>query len=95
MTLKPHTKNENLLPKTNKNFMSIYRLPTLCFEIFKMINDLNPSFLKDILQLRINGRPFRTQNANNITVETRKKVTFGTNSISSIDPKIWIVYLLT
>ena len=69
--------------------MSIYRLRSLCIEVFKTITDLNPSFMKDIFQLRINGRPVRTQNINNLTVETRQTVTFGTNSISCLGPKIW------
>ena len=45
--------------------------------------------MRDIFQLRINGRPVRTQNINNLTVETRQTVTFGTNSISYLGPKIW------
>ena len=68
--------------------MSIYRLRSLCIEVFKTINDLNPFFMKDIFQLRINGRPVRTQNINNLTVETRQTVTFGTNGISYLGPKI-------
>ena len=40
--------------------------------------------MKDIFQLRINGRPVRTQNINNLTVETRQTVTFGTNSTNLI-----------
>ena len=47
--------------------------------------------MKDIFQLRINGRPVRTQNTNNLTIETRQTVTFGTNGISSLGPKIWNV----
>ena len=81
------TSYDNLLSKTNKNCMSIYRLRSLCIEVFKTINELNPSFMKDIFQLRINGRPVRTQNINNLTVETRQTVTFGTNSISYLGPK--------
>ena len=65
------------------------RLRSLCIEVFKTINDLNPSFMKDIFQLRISGRPVRMQHRNNLTVKTRKTVTFGTNSISSLGPKIW------
>ena len=45
--------------------------------------------MKDIFQLRISGRPVRMQHRNNLTVKTRKTVTFGTNSISSLGPKIW------
>ena len=80
---------ETLLSKTDKNFMSINRVRTLCIEIFKTINNLNPPFMKDIFQLRITDRPVRAQNTNNLKVETRKTVAFGTNSISSLGPKIW------
>ena len=45
--------------------------------------------MKHIFQLKINGRPVRIQNTNNLTVETGQTVTFGTNSISSLGPKIW------
>ena len=74
------TSYQNLVHKTNKNFMSIYGLRSLCVKAFKIVNDLNPSFIKDIFQLRIKGH-VRTQNANNFTVETRKIFTFGTNNI--------------
>ena len=65
-----------------KQLLSIYRLRSLCIEVFKTINNLNPSLMKYIFQRKINGRPVRTQNTNNLTVETRQTVTFGTNSIS-------------
>ena len=45
--------------------------------------------MKDIFQLRLTDRPVRAQNTNNLKVETRKTVAFGTNSISSLGPKIW------
>ena len=45
--------------------------------------------MKDIFQLRLTNRPVRAQNTNNLKVETRKTVAFGTNSISSLGPKIW------
>ena len=80
---------ETLLSKTDKNFMSINRVRTLCIEIFKTINNLNPPFMKDIFQLRLTDRPVRAQNTNNLKVETRKTVAFGTNSISSLGSKIW------
>ena len=67
---------ETLLSKTDKNFMSINRVRTLCIEIFKTINNLNPPFMKDIFQLRLTDRPVRAQNTNNLKVETRKNCCF-------------------
>ena len=80
---------ETLLSKTDKKFMSINRVRTLCIEISKTIKNLNSPFMKDIFQLRQTDRPVRAQNTNNLKVETRKTVAFGTNSISSLGPKIW------
>ena len=39
--------------------MSLYRLKSLCIEIFKTINNLNPIYMKDIFQLAISDRPVR------------------------------------
>ena len=39
---------EQLLNKTGRNSMSINRLRTLCVEIYKALNELNLSFMKNI-----------------------------------------------
>ena len=40
---------ETLLNKTGKSQMIVYRLRSLCIEIFKTLHGLNPSFMKNIL----------------------------------------------
>ena len=47
---------EDLLSKGGKSKMNVRRLRTLCVEIYKTLNDLNPSFMNDIFKLKINGR---------------------------------------
>ena len=38
--------------------MNVRRLRTLCVEIYKTLNDLNPSFMNDIFKLKINAERF-------------------------------------
>ena len=47
---------EHLLSKGRKSKMSVRRLRTLRAEIYKTLNDLNPSFMNDIVKLKINRR---------------------------------------
>ena len=47
---------EDLLSKGGKSKINVRRLRTLCVEIYKTLNDLNPSFMNDIFKLKINGR---------------------------------------
>ena len=39
--------------------MNVRRLRTLCVEIYKTINDLNPVSMNNIFRLKINGREVR------------------------------------
>ena len=49
---------EDLLSKGGKPTMNVRSLKTLCVEIYKTLNDLNPSFTNNIFRLKINGRQF-------------------------------------
>ena len=57
----------------------------MTLEIFKTINDLNPSFMKSIFSAKLNARV----RLNDILVKTRKSVTFGDKSLAALGPKIW------
>ena len=57
---------QKLLSKANKNPMSGNRLMSLCTEIFKTINNLNPPYMENIFQLQSNDRPVRAQNMRNL-----------------------------
>ena len=65
--------------------MEIKRLRNLALEIFKTINDLNPSFMKSIFSAKLNARV----RPNDILVKTRKSAAFGDKSLASLRPKIW------
>ena len=45
--------------------------------------------MKDIFRIKESKRPVRSNNANNLEVKLTKTVTFGTNSLSSLGPKVW------
>ena len=84
---------EDLLTETNKSPMNIKRLRSLCIEIYKTINDLNPSFMKNIFRIKESNRLVRSNNANNLELKITKTITFGTNSLSSLGPKSYYVIL--
>ena len=69
--------------------MNIHRLKILCTEIYKTLQNLNPVYMKDIFQLRSNDRLARSQNIYNLEVPAVNSARFGTNSLSSLGPKIW------
>ena len=76
---------QTLLNRSQKPSMEIKRLRNLALEIFKTINDLNPSFMKSMFLAKLNARV----RPNDILVKTRKSATFGDKSLATLGPKIW------
>ena len=52
---------EQLLNKAGRNSISINRLRTLHVEIYKTLNELNPSFMKNIFTVKETDRLTRAQ----------------------------------
>ena len=50
--------SEEILKKSGKFSMELNTLRYLCIEIYKTINNINPSFMKQIFQLRETNRTF-------------------------------------
>ena len=48
---------EELFKKSGKSTVNVSNHGSLCIEIFKTLNDFNPSVIKDIFQLRMTNRP--------------------------------------
>ena len=65
----------------------VSRLRSLSVEIFKTLDDLNPSFMEDIFQIRTSN--YSPRNANDLTHYRQNQVTFGTNSLTFVGPQIW------
>lgn len=80
---------EELLLKSGRNFMSVYRLKTLCTEIYKSLHSLNPSYIHDIFDFQQSERSVRSQNVNNLKVPRINTRSFGTKSLTSLGPNIW------
>ena len=60
-----------------------------CIEIFKTLNNLNPSFMKEIFELRLSSRPVIEQYKLNFNIPKKRQVTFRTKSLEILDAKIW------
>ena len=80
---------EELLDKANSSTMNVKRLRFLCVEIYKTINDLYPSFMKQIFELRETNRNVREKYRLNLNIPNYNQVTFGKKSLRIFGPKIW------
>ena len=80
---------EELLEKANSSTMNVKRLRFLCVEIYKTINNLNPSFMKQIFELRETNRNVREKYRLNLNIPNYNQVTFGEKSLRIFGPKIW------
>ena len=69
--------------------MNVRRLRTLCVEICKTLNDLNPSFMNDNFKLKINRREFRDKYKLNLDILKWNQRTFNYKSLKVLGPEIW------
>ena len=53
--------------------------------IFKSLNDINPSLMKNSFNKRSNT----TEEKNDLIIHTRNSVTFASNSLRFLGPHIW------
>ena len=80
---------ESLLKFAGKSTMNGTRLRSLCIEIFKTLNNINPVFMNEIFELRKTKRAVRNQHKLNLEVPIINQVTFGAKSLRYLGPKIW------
>ena len=76
-----NTSYEDLLLKSG--FSSI------CVEHFKTLNNLNPSFMKEIFSLRQTDRPVREKYKLNLHIPSYSQVAFGHKALTFFGPKTW------
>ena len=79
--------NDLLLNEITAITMHVHRLRAISIEISKTLNDLNPSFMKDIFQVRSSN--YSSRNPNNLAHYRPNQVTFGTHSLKFLGPHIW------
>ena len=71
--------------ETGNSAMEIKRLRTHAFEIFKTLNSLNPTFMKDIF----NFSPYRTHRKHDIFPHSRDTSNYGGRSLRALGPQTW------
>ena len=76
---------EHLLTLANKPTIEVRKLRFLAIEIFKTINSLNPSFMKEIFTLNT----IRDASRNLLMVKAQSTKQYGTDTLRSLGPKIW------
>ena len=65
--------------------MEIKRLGTLSLEIFKILNNLNPNFMKDMF----NFSPYSTPRNDDIFVHSRNTSNYGDRGHRALGPHTW------
>ena len=69
--------SEEILKKSEKVCMDVNRLRYLCIEIYENINNINPSFIKQIFQIRETNRTVRNKYKLNFNVPKANQVSYG------------------
>ena len=72
---------EELLRKAGKETMKVNRLKSLCIEIYKSVNNINPTYMNEIFKLRKTSRTVRSNYKLNLDVPTINQVSFGSKSL--------------
>ena len=74
---------EHLLARADKPIIQLKKLRFLAIEIFKTINNLNPTFMKEIFTLNTS----RDVSRNKLIVKTQISKGYGTDTLRSLGPK--------
>ena len=72
---------ESILKLAGKSTMNVTRLRSLCIEIFKTLNNINPAFINEIFELRKTKRAVRNQCKLNLEVPIINQVTSGAKNL--------------
>ena len=84
--------HESILKLAGKSTINVNRHRSLCIESFKTLNNINPTFMNEIFELRKTNRAVQNQYKLNLEVPIINQVTFGAKSIKYLGPKIWNSY---
>ena len=75
----------NSIKKNGTTTIEIKRVRTLATEIFKTINNINPSYMKNIFTPKTNAKI----QPHDIIVRHHNTATYGDKSLTALGPKIW------
>ena len=79
---------EDLLKKSGNPNMDLRRTRSLCIEIYKINNTLNPEFMKNLFKVRQTNRAKREQYKLNLKIPKSNQVSFGTKSHRIQGPRV-------
>ena len=69
--------------------MNVSSSRSLCIKIFKTLDDINPSFVKDSFKLRMTNRQTREEYKLNLEIPKSNQIRFGTKSLRYLSRKVW------
>ena len=75
--------------KAKKPTMTVQRLRYLCAEIYRTVNGLNPSYMKNVFKKSNTLRSKRMQHQNNLSVPQPNYYKFDTKRLASFGPNVW------
>ena len=79
----------DLLKKSGKSTVNVSNYRSWCIEVFKTLNDINPTFIKKIFKLRMTNCPIRENYNLNLEIPKSNQVRSGTKSLRYLGPKVW------
>ena len=77
------------LLKAKKETIKINRLRSLCIEIYKSINNINPTYMNETFKLGKTSRVVRRNYRFNLDVPAINRVSFSDKSLRCYRPNIW------
>ena len=80
---------EDFLKKSGNPSLNPRRTKSLCIEIYKTINNLNPEFMKNLFKVRKTNRTQKEQYKLNLEIPKSNQVSFGTKSLRIQGPSVW------
>ena len=78
---------DQLLERSGKTTMVISRLKTLCIEIYKSINRINPTYMPNIFVKSRNR--ISPRHPNNLQIPQVNQISFGKKCLRMVGPQIW------
>ena len=79
---------ESLLNKARLPSLEVGRQMNIAIQTFKILNDLSPTYLLELIKKRCRTRNIRNSE-NILKIPLMKRVRHGTNSFCFLAPKIW------
>ena len=81
-------KNPKFTERPTTFFMDVKRLRALCIELYKVINNLSPDFMRKLFKSRLTNRHDCEKYKMNMIIPDFNQVFYGKKSLRIFDPKL-------